>query len=81
MPYAHLSELPDGVQRVLPKHAQEIYLEAYNNAWKEYANPVERRDDASREETFHRVAWTAVKHQYEKDDSTGLWHRKREAVS
>ena len=76
MPYKDLKELPAGVRENLPKHAQEIYLEAFNNAWKQYANPEERRGDASREETAHRVAWAAVKHVYEKNESSGVWMKK-----
>ncbi len=75
MPYDSIKELPDGVRDNLPKHAQEIYKEAFNNAWKEYADPDKRRDDASREETAHRVAWSAVKTKYEKD-SDGNWKKK-----
>jgi len=59
----------------LPKHAQEIYKEAFNSAWDHYADPEKRRDDASREETAHRVAWGAVKDQYEKDRD-GKWKPK-----
>jgi cation transport regulator len=32
MPYDNLSDLPDSVRNNLPKHAQEIYKEAYNSA-------------------------------------------------
>jgi len=74
MPYARLAQLPERVRKALPKHAQEIYLAAYNNAWDEYAKAGDRRDEASREETAHRVAWNAVKKQYEKRD--GKWRRK-----
>ena len=66
MPYAKLSDLPDSVRDNLPKHAQEIYMAAYNNAWEQYDQPEERRGDASHEETAHRVAWAAVKKKYEK---------------
>ncbi|MFW6063400.1 MAG: putative cation transport regulator ChaB [Chloroflexota bacterium] len=75
MPYDKLSELPDSVRDNLPKHAQEIYKEAYNSAWDQYEDPEERRGDASREETAHRVAWSAVKNEYEKGDD-GKWRRK-----
>ena len=68
MPYERLSDLPASVKDNLPKHAQEIYQAAYNNAWDEYADPDERQGDASREETAHRVAWAAVKKKYEKKD-------------
>ena len=61
MPYDKITELPDSVKDNLPKHAQEIYKEAYNSAWDQYKKPEERRGDASREETAHRVAWAAVK--------------------
>jgi cation transport regulator len=74
MPYKKLSELPDSVQDNLPKYAQEIYKEAYNSAWDEYADPDDRRGDASREETAHRVAWSAVKKTYEKKNDQ--WVKK-----
>jgi cation transport regulator len=75
MPYKNLSDLPDSVRDNLPKHAQEIYRAAYNSAWDEYKDPSERRDDASREEVSHRVAWSVVGQKYEKDDS-GRWREK-----
>jgi cation transport regulator len=75
MPYESLTELPESVRDNLPKHAQEIYKEAFNSAWEQYADPDERRDDASREEVAHRVAWAAVKKKYEKD-SQGRWKSK-----
>lgn len=56
MPYGTLEELPDSVRDNLPKHAQEIYQAAYNSAWDQYADAEDRRGDASREETAHRVA-------------------------
>ena len=74
MPYDTLDELPDSVKNNLPKHAQEIYKEAFNSAWDEYKDPEERYDDASREETAHKVAWAAIKHSYEKKD--GKWVEK-----
>lgn len=75
MPYDELTELPDSVKNSLPKHAQEIYKEAFNNAWDEYSDPKERRNNATREETAHRVAWAAVKKQYVKENDK--WVRKK----
>ncbi len=66
MPYKNLSDLPDSVRDNLPKHAQEIYQAAYNSAWDQYADRDERRGDDSREEVAHKVAWAAVKNDYEK---------------
>jgi cation transport regulator len=72
MPYKNLADLPDSVRDNLPKHAQEIYQAAFNSAWEEYADPEDRRGDADREETAHKVAWSAVKKTYEKNDD-GRW--------
>ena len=73
MPYKSTNELPESVKSVLPDHAQDIYKEAFNSAYEEYKDPSERRGDADREETAHKVAWSAVKKKYEKghDDK---WH-------
>lgn len=76
MPYQNKADLPESVSNVLPSHAQEIYMEAYNSAWDQYDTPEERRGDSSREETAHRVAWAAVKNKYEKDEETGQWKEK-----
>lgn len=75
MPYNSDSELPESVRNVLPDHAQHIYREAFNSAYKQYDKPEERRGDADREETAHRVAWAAVKQRYEKG-SDDKWHKK-----
>lgn len=74
MPYAKTKDLPDTVRNVLPNHAQEIYLAAFNSAWDEYVSPEDRRGDDSREEVSHKVAWAAVKRTYGKD-SDGHWRR------
>ena len=66
MPYEKTTELPDSVKDNLPKHAQEIYMSAFNSAWDQYDEPEERRGDDTREETAHKVAWAAVKKKYEK---------------
>lgn len=75
MPYTSTEELPKGVKNVLPKHAQEVYKEAFDNAYQEYADPADRRENVNREETAHRVAWASVKKAgYEKgEDDT--WHK------
>lgn len=77
MPYKNLSDLPENVQDNLPKHAQEIYKEAYNSAWEEYKDPKDRKDDASREETAHKVAWSAVKNKYKKENDK--WVKKKDS--
>jgi len=78
MPYKSIGDLPESIRNHLPEHAQEIYLEAFNHAWEEYADPKKRRGGASLEEVTHKVAWAAVKKQYEKDEKTGVWKKKKE---
>ena len=56
MPYASVADLPP--------HAREIFLQAFNHPWEEYAAPSSRYAGSSREETAMRVAWTAVKRKY-----------------
>ena len=62
MPYGKISELPDSVKNNLPKHAQEIYKEAFNSAEEQYGE----------ESRAHRVAWSAVENKYEKNQN-GKW--------
>ncbi|EHQ36022.1 ChaB family protein [Methanoplanus limicola] len=76
MPYETIEDLPDSVKDNLPKHAREIYLAAFNNAWDQYSDPEDRRGDASREETAHKVAWAAVKNEYVKEKESGKWKKK-----
>ncbi len=76
MPYLDFADLPESVREHLPTHAQEIYRAAYNNAWTEYEDPHRRHGDESREEAAHKVAWAAVKREYEKDESSGEWRAK-----
>ncbi|TKI05596.1 putative cation transport regulator ChaB [Martelella alba] len=73
MPFKANEDLPERVSRVLPKHAQDIYREAFNHAWQQYQDPSDRRGDETREETAHKVAWSAVKQKYHKGDDD-RWH-------
>lgn len=51
----------------LPNHAQEIYKEAHESALERYQDPEKRRNsNESAEEVAHKVAWNAVKNEYEK---------------
>lgn len=75
MPYNKVSDLPEDVRSVLPKHAQRIFKEAFNGAYDEYEDPKKRRTDDSREEVAFKVAWSAVKKGYEKG-ADGKWRPK-----
>jgi len=76
MPYHRNADLPVQVRNNLPDKAQSIYRKAYNSAWNQYASSKKPKEGADREETAHRVAWTAVKNSYKKD-SNGEWVRKK----
>lgn len=76
MPYKTIGDLPDSIRNHLPEHAQEIFLEAFNHAWEEYADPAKRRTDSPLDVIARKVAWSAVKKQYEKDEKTGIWKKK-----
>jgi len=65
MPYESNLDLPPPIRRALPRHAQDIYRAAFNNAWRQY------RD---RETIAHRIAWSAVKRKYRKVG--GAWVAK-----
>lgn len=80
MPYPNSNDLPDNVRGVLPKHAQEIFKEAFNNAYEEYKDPKRRRNDADREDVARRVAWSAVKKSYEKGKD-GSWYPKKQRAT
>ncbi len=60
-----ITQLPDNVKNNLPKHAQEIYKEAFNSAEEQYGE----------ESRAHRVAWSAVENKYEKNEN-GNWVQK-----
>ena len=72
----NIEDLPKGAQDVLPEHAKQIYKEAHNHALEEYKDPKKRRGSESLEEAAHKVAWAAVKKEYEKDHKTGHWKKK-----
>ncbi|MEF3367150.1 ChaB family protein [Methylocystis sp. 9N] len=60
MPYASNADLPENLQRLLPRHAQDIFREAFNHAY------AAHEGDPRQEEAAHRIAWAAVKRFYVK---------------
>jgi cation transport regulator len=60
----------------LPKHAQEIFKKAHDNALQEYQDPSKRRNsNESAEEVAHKVAWDAVKNEYKQEGNE--WVKKK----
>jgi len=68
MPYARNDDLPDKIKSHLPQDAQDIYRKAYNNAHEQYQDPAKRYGGSaeSLEVVCAKVAWAAVKKEYEK---------------
>jgi cation transport regulator len=60
MPWASIEDLPETLRDRLPVHAQEIFLAAFNAAWRQHAG------EAEVEAIAHRIAWAAVKRRYRK---------------
>jgi cation transport regulator len=73
-----LSEATEKRIDQLPEHAQHIFKKAHASAVEEYQNPDKRRGGKkqSAEEVAHKVAWAAVKKEYEKDGEK--WVKKKE---
>ncbi|OGB85903.1 cation transporter [candidate division TM6 bacterium RIFCSPHIGHO2_12_FULL_38_8] len=65
MPYQANQDLPKSITDHLPEHAQTIFRKTFNSAHEQYNN----------EETAFRVAWAAVKKEYEKN-AQGIWVKK-----
>lgn len=75
MPYTSNRQLPEGVKDNLPKQAQEIYREAFNNAEDFYQDPEKRRDkNETADEIAAKIAWSAVKKKFKKSDDK--WVKK-----
>lgn len=66
--------LPESVRHVLPAHAQEIYLESFNSAYKQYKTKSKRNNPTDTpEKVARKVAWAAVKKKYKKGTDK-KWH-------
>ncbi|MBI2327877.1 ChaB family protein [Candidatus Curtissbacteria bacterium] len=74
-PYKTRADLPDPIREHLPRLAQDIYKEAFNNAWERFADPSKLKYGGDRETASHRVAWFAVKKKYYKGEK-GRWVRR-----
>lgn len=64
MPYATNAQLPERIRKTLPRHAQDIFRAAFNNAYDRYGPGNEAR--------LFRIAWGAVKKSYA-HRAAGIW--------
>jgi cation transport regulator len=63
MPYASNADLPATIRKNLPRHAQDIFRAAFNDAFERYEHSDERA---------FRIAWAAVKRRYVRRGA-GIW--------
>lgn len=56
MPYATNADLPAVIRQALPRHAQEIFRAAFNEAFERYG--------PGNEDRIRHLAWTAVRREY-----------------
>ncbi len=74
-----LSEITKKRIDELPPHAQGIFEKAHSSALEQYKDPNKRRGGKkeSKEEVAHKVAWSAVKKKYKKDNENDKWVKKK----
>lgn len=75
MPYRTNDDLPPSVRSHLPDHAQDIYREAFNHAFRAHAG------EADRERRAHMIAWAAVKKSYVKDGDRWVPNQRQKSLS
>ena len=68
--------ISDAVLDDLPEEAEEIYLEAYEEAWEDFDESM--GGELGRAGVAHRNAMYVVKEDFVKDDERGIWYRKGE---
>ena len=66
MPYKKLSDLPESIRYTLPEFAQEVYIEAFKSALRQYS--IRQHDDTPLEDAADQVAWSAIRQEYRNDE-------------
>jgi cation transport regulator ChaB len=72
--YQKIDDLPEVLQKNLPKEAQEIYLEVYQDSW-ENKDSLEG-GEMDPEAIAHRNGMHAVLQEYTFDPKQGNWHAR-----
>ena len=76
MQYETVKQLSSTIRSVLPEEAQEIYRQAYNQAWEEFDRDAHR--GLNQQALAHQQAWGAVKKEFVFD--LDQWHLIGETV-
>jgi cation transport regulator len=67
MPHATNAEFPLQIRKYLPRHAQDLFRAAHNDAYQRYGHATEA--------CMFRIAWAAVKRSYVQR-GCGIWVRR-----
>ncbi|MEJ2211488.1 MAG: ChaB family protein [Anaerolineae bacterium] len=76
MPYEKKSDLPKTLRETMPEEAQDVYIQAYNEAFEQYQE--RQGGDAGQDAVAHRNAMHTVNQEFAHDPETGKWYRKGE---
>ena len=68
MPYERNADLPESLH-VLPERAKTVWRKVFNEN-------ADKGEDSAR-----KIAWTAIKNGWEKNEDTGKWHLKTDAAA
>ncbi len=66
MPYFFITDLPEMIQKQLPKKAQEIQRRALNRVWDNHRDPATLPKGETRVWLAAKIAWHEVKKKYKK---------------
>ncbi len=70
--YESIDDLPDSLRSSLPREAQQVYLEAYQDSWDTYEE--HQGGELGRAAVAHRDGWNVMSKQYAKHPGTGKWY-------
>ena len=76
MIYTSREELPDDIRQTLPQEAQNLYMKAYNAAYKANED-AHRPPHISLHQFANEHAWKAIEREWEKDTEDNVWKKRK----
>jgi cation transport regulator len=70
--YESIEDIPDSLRSTLPREAQEVYLQAYQESWDTYEE--HQGGELGRAAVAHRDGWNVMSKQYAKHPASGKWY-------
>lgn len=75
MLYKSREELPENIREALPEEAQNLYIKAYNSAYKDHQDS-QRPAHVSLHQIANEQAWKVVGREWQKDTEHNVWIKK-----